>query len=187
MATRRIREFLDGNKVGYQVISHSPAYTAQEVAASAHVPGKDLAKVVVVILDGQTALAVIPATHEVDLERLCVAAGAAGVDIAAEREFAHRFEGCKLGTVPPFGNLFGMDTYADSALAKEEYIAFNAGTHTEVIAMKFADWRRLAHPKLAAISFAPNESRRAVCASLTGSSVCPRCEPVNVGCEPGSP
>lgn len=160
MATRRIREFLDGNKVSYEVISHSPAFTAQEVAASAHVPGRDLAKVVVISLDGEMALAVVPATHEVDLERLCALAGAAGADVAAERDFAHRFEGCKLGAVPPFGNLFGMDTYADSELAREEYIAFNAGTHTDVIAMKFADWRRLAKPKLATISFALNASRQ---------------------------
>lgn len=156
MATRRIREFLDGNKVRYDLISHSPAYTAQEVAASAHVPGKDMAKVVVVNVDGQTALAVVPATREVDLERLCAAAGA-DVEIAMERDFVHRFEGCQVGAFPPFGILFGMETYADSALAGEEYIAFNAGTHTELIAMKFADWWRLAHPKLASISFVPHE------------------------------
>ena len=158
MAIRRIREFLDGNNISYDVITHSPAYTAQEVAASAHVPGKDMAKVVVVNVDGETALAVVPATREVDLERLSAAAGAESVDIATEREFVHRFEGCQLGAFPPFGNLFGMETYADSALAREEFIAFNAGTHTELIAMKFADWRRVAHPKLASISFAPYQS-----------------------------
>jgi len=158
MATRRICEFLDGNKADYQVIRHDPAYTAQEVAAAAHVPGKDMAKVVVVSIDGKTALAVVPATREVDLERIRAAARATGVEIATEREFVHRFEGCQVGAFPPFGNLFGMETYADSALAKEQYIAFNAGTHTEVIAMKFADWRRLAHPKMASISFLPSES-----------------------------
>lgn len=162
MATRRIREFLDGNKVKYVVIGHSRAYTAQEVAQSAHVPGKYMAKVVVVKLDGRLALAVVPATCEVDLERLREAAGAVEAELAAEAEFADKFEGCQLGSAPPFGNLFGLDTYADRALAHDECVAFNAGTHTDAIVLTFADWRRLAHPKLAPITFA------AVPASMSG-------------------
>ena len=160
MATRRIREFLDGNKVKYVLIGHSKAYTAQEVAQSAHVPGQYLAKVVVVKLDGRLTLAVVPAPCEVDLERLCEAAGAAGAELATEAEFADRFEGCHLGAVPPFGSLFGMDTYADRALARDECVAFNAGTHTDVVVTSFADWCRLAHPKLAPIAFAAGSSPR---------------------------
>ena len=152
MATRRIREFLDGNKVKYVVICHSPAYTAAEVAASAHIPGRDLAKTVIVDIDGTLAMAVVPASREVDMAVLRAAAGASRVGLAEEADFAHRFEGCKLGAMPPFGNVFGMDTYVDRDLAKEEYIAFNAGTHTDLIAMKFNDYRRVAHPKLARIA-----------------------------------
>ena len=155
MATRRIREFLDGNKVKYFVISHSPAYTAAEVAASAHVPGKDLAKAVVVNIDGTLAMAVVPSTRGVDMAALRAAAGAGFVALADEADFADRFEGCKLGAAPPLGNLFGMETYVDRDLAREQYIAFNAGTHTELIAMKFNDYRRVAHPRLASIAMTP--------------------------------
>ena len=155
MATRRIQEFLDGNKVKYAVISHSPAYTAAEVAASAHIPGKDLAKTVIVDIDGTLAMAVVPASREVDMAALRAAAGASRVGLAEEADFAHRFEGCKLGAMPPFGNVFGMDTYVDRDLAKEEWIAFNAGTHTDLIALKFSDYRRVAHPKLARIGTTP--------------------------------
>lgn len=152
MATRRIREFLDGNHAKYVLISHSTAYTAQEVAESAHIPGKELAKTVVVRLDGRLALAALPATRDVDMGLLRAATGALYVGLAEEPEFADRFEGCQLGAMPPFGNLFGMETVADQRLADEDLIAFNAGSHTDVIAMRFADWRRLVRPILADIS-----------------------------------
>jgi Ala-tRNA(Pro) deacylase len=152
MSTRRIREFLDGNQVKYAVISHSPAFTAQEVAASAHIPGRDLAKTVVVNIGGRLALAVVPASRMVDMDQLRTASGAEYTALADESDFARRFEGCQVGTAPPFGVLFGMETYVEKDLAKEEMIAFNAGTHSEVVAMRFADFRRLVHPKLAHIS-----------------------------------
>jgi Ala-tRNA(Pro) deacylase len=155
MATRRIREFLDGSNVKYALISHSPAYTAQEVAASAHVPGKELAKTVMVKVDGVLAMAVVPANREVEMGLLRSAVNARRVDLASVADFAHRFEGCQLGAMPPFGNLFGIDTYVDKDLAKEEYIAFNAGSHTDVIVLRFDDFRRLVRPKLAHISTTP--------------------------------
>lgn len=154
MATRRTKEFLDGNRVKYVMIAHSPAYSAQEVAASAHVPGKDLAKTVIVKIDGQLAMAVVPADRQVEMSLLREAAGAQYAELADEADFATRFEGCQLGAMPPFGNLFGMETFVDKGLAKEEFIAFNAGSHTDVIAMQFNDFRRLAHPKLAPVSMA---------------------------------
>ena len=152
MATRRIREFLDGNRAKYVLISHSTAYTAQEVAESAHVPGREMAKTVVVRLDGRLGLAVVPATRDVDMGLLRLTTGALYVGLAEEGEFEGRFEGCQLGAMPPFGNLFGMETVADERLAEEDLIAFNAGSHQDVIAMRFADWRRLVRPKVADIS-----------------------------------
>ena len=154
MATRRIKEFLDGNKVKYTMVSHSPAYSAQEVAASVHIPGRQLAKTVIVKLDGRLAMAVVPATQEVDMIHLRSAAGATFAEVADTSEFVDRFEGCQLGTMPPFGNLFGMETYLEQDMAKQEFIAFNAGTHTEAIVIPFADYRRLAHPMLAHIAMA---------------------------------
>jgi len=152
MATRRTIEFLDGQKAKYAVIHHSPAYTAQEVAASSHVPGKSMAKTVVVNIDGRIALAVVPANREIDMALLRYAADAGSAALADRSEFARRFEGCKMGLMPPLGVLFGMDTYVDNVLAKEEYIAFNSGSETDVITMAFNDYRRIAHPKLAHIS-----------------------------------
>lgn len=152
MATRRTLEFLDGNKIKYALIRHSPAYTAQEVAASAHVPGRDLAKTVVVTIGGRLALAVVSANRLIDMNELRRAAGAQFVGLAEEADFVDRFEGCQLGAMPPFGNLFGMETYVDDALADEEMIAFNAGTHADVIVMRFEDFRRLVHPKMMRIA-----------------------------------
>ena len=152
MATRRTKEFLDGNKVKYVHLLHSPAHTAQEVAASTHIPGRDLAKCVVVKLDDKLALAVVSANSNVDMTRLRAAAGAPIASVAEKSDFADRFEGCQLGTMPPFGNLFGMETYVDNELAKQGFIVFNAGSHTDLIAMDFGDFRRLVHPRMVNIA-----------------------------------
>lgn len=159
MATRRIREFLDGNHVHYVTIVHSPAYTASQVAASVHIPGKSLAKVVVVVTDGCLAMVVVPASKDVDMTRFREEIRSTDVRLADEAEFAARFEGCKLGAVPPFGNLFGVDTYLDRSFLTASKIAFNAGTHTDVIVMDLADYVRLAGPTIAPISAKPIESR----------------------------
>ncbi|CAN5348161.1 YbaK/EbsC family protein [soil metagenome] len=155
MATRRTIEFLDGNKVKYVIVKHSPAFAAQDVAASAHVPARTFAKTIAVKLHGQLALAVVPATRQVDIGLLRMASGAKQVEIADASELPKRFEGCQLGTMPPFGNLFGMDTYVEATLAKRAFIAFNAGSHTDVVILRFSDYQRLAHPKLARISLPP--------------------------------
>lgn len=152
MATRRIREFLDGNHARYVMIHHSPAYTAQELAHSMHLPGKFLAKTVVVKLDERVALAVVPANKDVDLDQLRHETGARQAQIAEPADFVDRFTDCQLGTVPPFGNLFGVDAYVDRDIAKMDQVAFTAGTHSDAIAMTFADYRRLAHPRLMKIA-----------------------------------
>lgn len=144
MATQRIREFLDGNHARYVFVSHSPAYTAQEIAASMHIPGRLMAKTIVVRVDGQLALAVVPATMELNPAALARVTGAQDVEIAPEDEFVDRFGGCQLGTAPPFGNLFGMDTYIDAQLAGQQDIVFNAGTHTDAVWMRTGDYQRLA-------------------------------------------
>ena len=151
MSVRRIREYLDGNKARYARLPHSPAHTASEVAQAVHIPGREVVKTVVLKIDGRMALAVVPSTHDVDLDRVKEVLGAMSVALATEGEFADRFQGSQLGAMPPFGNLYGMGTIVDRSLAKEKFIAFNAGTHTDVFAMPFADYRRLAHPLLARI------------------------------------
>lgn len=156
MATRRIDEYLDGNGARYVILHHSPAYTASEVAAAAvHVPGRTFARVLVVMLDDVPALAVVPATRDVDFTLLRDAVGARTARLADEPEFAGRFQGCQRDTVPPFGHLFGMETYVERAMAHEAEVAFNAGAHTDVMIMDFDEYCRLAHPRLATIDASP--------------------------------
>ncbi|MCG6990083.1 MAG: YbaK/EbsC family protein [Gemmatimonadetes bacterium] len=146
MPVDRLRNFLEENHVKFVTLSHSPAFTAQEIAASAHVPGKELIKTVMVKLDGKMAMAVIPAPDKVSANRLREATGAKEVELASEKEFADLFPCCEVGAMPPFGNLWGVDVYADTHLREDEVIMFNAGTHTELVRMTYADFERLVHP-----------------------------------------
>jgi Ala-tRNA(Pro) deacylase len=144
----RLEEFLNKNGVAHQVIPHALAFTATSVAGAAHIRGKEMAKTVVVNLDGHLAMAVVPADRKVDLERLRQATGAVSAELADEREFSGDFPGCEPGAMPPFGNLYGMPVYVEPHLAADPEIAFNAGTHTELIRMAYKDFERLAHPML---------------------------------------
>lgn len=148
MPVKKLKEFLDSNRVKYVTISHSAAYTAQEIAATAHVPGKELAKTVIVKVDGKMAMAVLPASFKVDLQHLKDAAGATSVELASEREFRDMFPGCETGGMPPFGNLYGMDVYVSARLAEDAEIAFNAGSHTELVKLGYKDFDRLVKPKV---------------------------------------
>lgn len=152
MPAQRLKEFLDSNHVKYVTMQHSPAYTAQEIAASAHVPGKELAKTVMVKLDGKMAMAVLPATEQVDLHLLKTLAGAETAELASEQEFEDIFPGCEIGAMPPFGNLYKLPVYVARPLAKEEAIAFSAGTHTELFGVAYEDFERLVQPTVGSFS-----------------------------------
>ena len=152
MPINTLTSFLDKNKVEYVTIRHSPAYTAQKIAAAAHIPGREVAKTVMVNVDGKMAMAVLRATDQVDLDLLRGTAKAKSVSLASEDEFKDAFKGVEIGAMPPFGNLYGMDVYVDQALSKDQQIAFNAGNHTELIQLTYADFERLAKPKVANFS-----------------------------------
>lgn len=147
MVLQRLREYLDRENVKYVVITHSPAHTAQEIAAAAHIPGKEMAKTVMVKMDGEMVMVVLPASAKVELGRLLDATGADEVELAQEREFKHLFPGCELGAMPPFGNLFGLATFVAEELTEDEEIAFNAGTATDLIRMRYEDYARLVQPR----------------------------------------
>ena len=148
MPVKQLKEFLDREKVKYISIIHSTAYTAQEVAASAHITGKELAKTIIVELDGEMAMVVLPANRKIVLQDLREVTGSDQVKFASEEEFRERFPGCETGAMPPFGNLYGMDVYIAEGLANQDEIAFNAGSHTEVIRMAYSDFERLVRPKV---------------------------------------
>jgi len=143
--SQRLRDLLDQNGVKYVVITHSQAFTAQEVAQSLHIPGQEMVKSVVLNCPEGMVLAVVPAKSRVDLERL-VPPLSGKVTLAGEKEFAQRFPECEVGAMPPFGRLYGLRTYVDESLALDQEIVFNAGTHVEAVRMAFADYRRLEAP-----------------------------------------
>ena len=148
MPAKKLKEFLDRKKVKYITFTHSQAFTAQEIAASAHIPGKQLAKTVMINVDGAIAMAVLPATDRVDIPQLKEITGSGKVRLATEGEFQDLFPDCDLGAMPPFGNLYGVEVYVASSLTEDEEIAFNAGSHTELIKLSYADFERLVKPKV---------------------------------------
>ncbi len=146
MPCPKLKRFLDQNEIKYQIIAHPTTYTAQLTAASSHVAPDILAKTVMVILDGEFAMAVVPAPRRVDLTALHSSVGAHTVRLASELEFKEKFPDCDAGAMPPFGNLYGMKVYVDEAVAGQKEIAFNAGTHTQTIRMGCADFLRVVKP-----------------------------------------
>lgn len=153
MPVQKLKEYLNKNNIKYISITHSSAFTAQEIAASAHIPGKELAKTVIIKLDAKMVMAVLPASYKVDFELLKEATGATSIRLAEEFEFIDKFPGCDPGAMPPFGNLYGMDVYAAKSLSEDEEIAFNAGTHTELIKLPYKDFERLVKPKVLEFSY----------------------------------
>ena len=148
MPVKKLKEYLDSHKIKYVSVSRSEVYTAQEIAASAHIPGKELAKTVMVKIDGRMAMAVLPASYTVDFDLLKKAAEASSVELASEAEFENMFPDCEVGAMPPFGNLYGMDVFVAASLAEDEEIAFNAGSHKELIRLSYKDFERLVAPKV---------------------------------------
>lgn len=148
MPVKKLKEFLDSNNVEYITINHSMAFTAQRIAAVSHIPGKELAKTVIIKIDGNMAMAVLPASYKVDFNLLKEVSGAKTVELATETEFKGLFPECELGGMPPFGNLYNMEVYVAQSLTEDEEIAFNAGSHTELIRMNYKDYVRLVEPKV---------------------------------------
>jgi len=152
MPVQKLKEYLDSNNIKYVSIAHSTAYTTQEIAALTHIPGKELAKTVMVEIDGELAMAVLPSSHRVDLAKLKRAAGAENIRLVNETEFRGRFPDCETGAMPPFGNLYGMQVFVEENLAKDNEIAFNAGSHNELIRLAYADFEKLVQPTETAFS-----------------------------------
>ena len=152
MPVNALKSYLDDQGVKYVTISHSIAYTAHDTAHSAHVPTDAFAKTVIVKLDGRMAMALLRASDKLDLHRLRRVADADDAELASEEEFQGLFPGVEIGAMPPFGNLYDMPVYADTELAETARIAFNAGTHRELVQLDWSDFARLVEPVTAAIT-----------------------------------
>lgn len=146
MPETRLKDFLDKEHVKYVTIGHSPAYTAQEIAALTHTPGRELAKTVIIKVVGELAMVVLPASEKVRLDHLREALGTSDVELANETEFKGAFPDCETGAMPPFGNLYGMKVFVAQTLREDDEIAFNAGSHDELIRLPYAEYERLVHP-----------------------------------------
>jgi len=146
---RKLKEALDEAKISYEVYQHPLAYTAQEVATAQHLSGKEMAKVVILKLDGNLVMGVIAASQKINLTTVRASLGAKEVRLATEDEFSGRFPECEIGAMPPFGSLFGLPVFVDPALEKDEYIYFNAGNHMQTVRLKYEDFARLVKPQRA--------------------------------------
>lgn len=149
MPAKKLKEYLDSKNIKYVSIYHAAASTSQRIAATSHIPGKELAKTVMLKVDGKMAMAVLPSSNNINFESFKRAAKAEKVELASELAFINLFPDCEVGAMPPFGNLYGMDVYVADILSNDEEIAFNAGTHTELIRMGYDDFVKVVNPKVA--------------------------------------
>ena len=148
MPVTKLTDYLDENDIKYVTLNHSKAFTAQEVAASAHIPGRRMAKPVMVNADGDLKMVVLPSTHDLDFDALKDKLNTDDVELASESDFENLFPDCELGAMPPFGNLYDIETIVSDELTDDVEIAFNAGSHNEVIKMTYRDYESLVEPKI---------------------------------------
>lgn len=148
MSISRIKEYLQENNVAYQIIPHLNVYTAQEVASVAHISGKEIAKTIILKVDGQMVMAVLPATDKVDLQCFCEVMRTTHVEVAEEEEFQNIFWDCELGAMAPLGPLYNMDVFVSKRLTEDDQIAFNADTHTDLVRISYHDFEKLVNPKI---------------------------------------
>lgn len=148
MPVKALKELLDNNHIKYSCINHSPGFTSQEIAAAAHVSGKQLAKTVIVTIGDQLAMVVLPANESVNFAALKEAAGGVNVDLARESDFKGKFPECEVGAMPPFGNLYGMPVFVSNHLGEYEQILFNSGSHSELMKLAYIDFLKLVNPKI---------------------------------------
>lgn len=145
---KKLKELFDAAGISYETYNHPLAYTAQEIAAQQHFSGKEMAKVVMLEVDGRLLMGVIPGSQRVNLNTAKTSLGAKAVRLATEAAFTSRFPECEIGAMPPFGNLFGLPVVVDPALAKDEYIYFNAGNHVQTVRLKYSDFTELVKPQI---------------------------------------
>jgi Ala-tRNA(Pro) deacylase len=149
----RLQAYFREHNVSFETATHSEAYTAQEVAAALHVSGHQLAKVVMVWAGDELTMTVVPASGRVDLRRAAEVLGADKVRLASEAEFAGRFGDCRVGAMPPFGNLYDLPVVVDPALAEYDDIVFSAGTYTDSMKIAYDDFERLVQPEVGKLIF----------------------------------
>jgi Ala-tRNA(Pro) deacylase len=145
---KKLRDYLEQNQVSYELGYHVRVYTAQEIAAAQHVPGKEMAKVVMVKTDGKNVMLVLPASYRVEMKKLKGVLNSRKVAMVKEEEFQELFPDCEIGAMPPFGNLYNLEVWVDQVLTEDEFIVSQAGSHVETLKIKYSDYVRLVNPKV---------------------------------------
>jgi Ala-tRNA(Pro) deacylase len=148
-ALERLEAYLRDKDVPYLLKHHPKAYTAKEVAGSEHLSPQLMAKVVMVVANGEMVMTVISARNRVDLSKLAAILGTHVVRLAEEWEFQHIFNDCETGAMPPFGNFYNLPVYVDRSLAGKEFFVFQAGTHKITIKIPFSSYEELVKPIIA--------------------------------------
>ena len=148
--------YLDENNVHYNIINHPIAFTAQGIAHAAHISGKMFAKSVLLKVDGKLTMMVLPAHMKIDIEAVKGYFKADDVTMASESEFKSYFPDCEIGGMPPFGHLYGLDVYVSKELSNDNYIAFNAGNHSELVVISFLDFKKLESPTVMDFTYVDN-------------------------------
>ena len=149
---KKLKELFDEAKVSYEVYNHPLAYTAQEIAQRQHFSGDQMAKVVILKVDGKLVMAIITGSQKIHLPTVRTSLGVDEVNLATEDEFISRFPDCEIGAMPPFGNLFGLAVYVDPAVTKDESIYFNSGNHVQTVRIRYKDFERLVTPQVARLT-----------------------------------
>lgn len=153
MPLSKLETYLRNQDVSFNKIVHHKTYTAQRTAADAHISGKEIAKTVIMKIDGEMCMVVLPADMQIDINLLKESTGAKNIRLATEIEFKDMFDNCEVGAMPPFGNLYDMPVYVAEVLKEDVFIAFNAGTHSLLIQMKYADFERLVQPIILKLAY----------------------------------
>jgi Ala-tRNA(Pro) deacylase len=144
----KLRDLFARHGAHYELVVHPTAYTAQEAAQAAHVPGHEFCKSVIVYIDGKPAVLVLPAPHIVSIDAVRAALGARDVRLATEKEMADLFPDCDVGAQPPFGGARHLPVYVDSGLLEAKEVVFEAGLHTQAVMMPLQDYLKVAAPKI---------------------------------------
>jgi Ala-tRNA(Pro) deacylase len=145
---KKLKDYFEKNHVAYEVGFHPEVFTAQEIAATQHVPGKEMAKVVMVKADGKILMLVLPASYQIDMKKLKKVLQCKKVSMAREKQFEELFPDCEVGAMPPFGNLYNLEVWVDQVLTEDASIVFQAGNHIETVRIKYTDYARLTTPKV---------------------------------------
>lgn len=138
--------------VKYEQIDHPRAFVADKVAAATNASCNKMLKTVIVWMDGEMAMLVLPASRAVNFDLLRKETGAKDVSFANESDFKSKFPGCETGAMPPFGSIFEMRTIVDSKVTKPDHVIFRAGDHDTAVRMKREDFHELAGADIVSFS-----------------------------------